>query len=476
MSRTLMASGVQIAGLVIALATLGVVVAEAHTPAAASIPTVVRRVGPAVVSITTRQIERDELNRPVATRGLGSGVIVDARGYVLTNRHVVESAEQIKVGLSDGRTFRGALVGDDAFTDLAVVKIDGTRLPTAVLGDSSRLAVGQTVIAIGSPLWLEGGPTVTVGVVSALGRSMEEPGLPILHDLVQTDAAINPGNSGGPLLDLEGRVVGINTAMIPSAHGIGFAIASNTASPVLRVLIATGRLTRPSLGLVAVSVTPQLASMNELPLERGVLVVRIEPGGSAAAAGLDARRHHRSGRPGRRRPARLPHGPRPPARRRHRGDHGVARRRDADAAGDAGGVPVMWRLPGTIVAALGLILVTAPIAASETILRIVVRETAVTPAWLRVITGVRVDFVNASGRSVHVEFGADGRQHDVIQIPATGPIWAVFHRPGTHPYVVHVYGRSTVALQGVVEVVEDATHRWDSKTCGAVVMGECLEP
>jgi S1-C subfamily serine protease len=148
------------------------------------------------------------------------------------------------------------------------------------------LAVGETVVAVGSPLWIEGGPTVTTGVVSARGRSMEEPGLPILHDLIQTDAAINPGNSGGPLLDLAGRVVGINAAVIPSAHGIGFAIAVNTAKPVLRELIATGRVVRPSLGLAAVSVTPQVAYANDLPVERGVLVLRLEADGPAAAVGI----------------------------------------------------------------------------------------------------------------------------------------------------------------------------------------------
>jgi serine protease Do len=148
------------------------------------------------------------------------------------------------------------------------------------------LAVGETVVAVGSPLWIEGGPTVTTGVVSGLGRSMEEPGLPILHDLIQTDAAINPGNSGGPLLNLAGRVVGINAAIIPSAHGIGFAIAVDTAKPVLRELIATGRVVRPSLGVMAVSVTPQVAYANDLPVERGVLILRLEEGSPAATAGV----------------------------------------------------------------------------------------------------------------------------------------------------------------------------------------------
>jgi serine protease Do len=251
-----------------------------------NVPAMVRRVLPAVVSITTRQIETNQFNQPVPTRGLGSGFIVDRRGYILTNNHVVEGAEEIKVTLTDERTFRAALVGRDRFTDLAVLKIDARDLPALALADSVRLAVGETVVAIGSPLWIEGGPTVTAGVVSALGRSMEERGLPVLHNLIQTDAAINPGNSGGPLLNLAGRVVGINTAIIPSAHGIGFAISINTAKPVMRELIAKGRVVRPVLRVVAVSVTPQIAYANDLPMERGALVTRVEEGGSAADAGM----------------------------------------------------------------------------------------------------------------------------------------------------------------------------------------------
>ena len=260
--------------------------ARSHPEGRGGVPAMVARALPAIVSITTRQIERDQFNQPVATRGLGSGFIFDRRGYVVTNRHVVEGAEQIKVTLPDERTFRAALVGADRFTDLAVLKIEGGNFPALRLGESSRLAVGETVVAIGSPLWIEGGPTVTTGVVSALGRSMEQPGLPILHNLIQTDAAINPGNSGGPLLNLAGRVVGINTAVIASAHGIGFAISVNTAKPVLKELIAAGRVVRPSLGLVAVSVTPQVAYANDLPMERGTLVLRVDEGGAAEAAQL----------------------------------------------------------------------------------------------------------------------------------------------------------------------------------------------
>jgi serine protease Do len=154
------------------------------------------------------------------------------------------------------------------------------------LGDSAKLSLGETVIAIGSPLWIEGGPTVTAGVVSGFGRSLEEPNLPSLHNLIQTDAAINRGNSGGPLLNLAGQVVGINTALIGSAHGIGFAISINEAKPVLAALIAGGRIVRPTIGVAAISLTPQIAFANDLPIERGALVVRVEPQGAGEAAGI----------------------------------------------------------------------------------------------------------------------------------------------------------------------------------------------
>jgi serine protease Do len=261
---------------------------SSHDAGSSLVPRLVSRTLPAVVSITTREIEHNQFNQTVVTRGLGSGVIVDRRGYILTNHHVVDGAQEIKVTLADERTFRGALVGVDSFTDLALLKIDAARLPVVALGDSTKLRVGETVVAMGNPLWIEGGPTVTVGVVSALGRSMEQEGLPILHNLIQTDAAINAGNSGGPLLNLDGQVVGLNTAVIASAHGIGFAISANTVKPVLAALIKSGRVVRSSLAMDAFSVTPQVAYANDLAIERGALVVRVEVGRAAALAGIQA--------------------------------------------------------------------------------------------------------------------------------------------------------------------------------------------
>jgi serine protease Do len=288
MGRSLLGRLISVVGA-FGVFVLGHVIAAESTPPAngrGDVPGMVSRILPAVVSITTRQIDHDQFNQPVATRGLGSGVIVDRRGYILTNNHVVDAAQEIKVTLADERTFRGVLVGVAPFSALAVLKVYAARLPVAVLGDSATLRVGETVVAMGNPLWIEGGPTVTVGVVSALRRSMEQPGLPILHNLIQTDAAINAGNSGGPLLNLAGRVVGMNTAVIASAHGIGFAISANAVKPVLAALIRAGRVTRPSLALDAVSLTPQVAYANDLAIERGALVVNVKPNGAAAGAGI----------------------------------------------------------------------------------------------------------------------------------------------------------------------------------------------
>lgn len=255
-------------------------------PPLVDVPAIVARVLPAVASITTRHVHRDASQAPVVRRGLGSGVIVDRRGYIVTNHHVIEDAEQIKVSLADERVFVARLVGTDPVTDLAVIKIDAKRLPIVRLANSDRPRIGEPVVAIGNPLWIEGGPTVTAGIVSGLERILEQPGLPMLHHLIQTDAAINEGNSGGPLVNGAGQVIGINVALVPSAHGIGFAIPVATVRSVLQDLMAGRPIVRSTLGLTAVSVTPQVAFANDLQTERGVLVIDVDPDGPAADAGI----------------------------------------------------------------------------------------------------------------------------------------------------------------------------------------------
>ena len=263
------------------------VYSAAAAPPLQTVPAVAARARAAVVSISTRPLTAADFAEGALRPGLGSGVIVDPAGVVLTNHHVVHGAVgPIKVALSDDRTFQAQVVGTDPVSDIAVLRVPGGRLPSLRLGDSSRLRIGEPVVAIGSAMWIEGGPSVTAGIVSALNRSLEQPGLPLLHHLIQTDAAINPGNSGGPLLNLRGEVIGINTALIPSAHGIGFAIAINEVKPVMRQLLASGRVVRPWLGFDGVSVTAPIAYANDLSVDRGVYVVRVPTGGPANQAGL----------------------------------------------------------------------------------------------------------------------------------------------------------------------------------------------
>jgi serine protease DegQ len=218
-------------------------------------------------------------------QALGSGVIVDAQnGYVLTNDHVVENANSIRVGLSDGREFQGKVVGSDQPTDLAVVKIDANNLTAVPMDDSSKLRVGDYVMAVGNPFGLS--QTVTMGIVSALGRT----GLGIegFEDFIQTDASINPGNSGGALVDINGGLVGINSAILGSSGniGIGFAIPSNMARDVMQQLVATGKVARGQLGVNVLTVTPSIASAQHIPVDRGALVAQVQNGSPAQKAGI----------------------------------------------------------------------------------------------------------------------------------------------------------------------------------------------
>lgn len=242
---------------------------------------------PAVVGITNKAYARDFFNRKVLVeQGTGSGVIFDTNGYIATNNHVIENAQELVVSLSDGRTLPARVLGADPVTDLAVVKIDGTGFPAATFGNSDQLLVGEPAIAIGNPLGLEFRGSVTSGVISALGRSLEIGERKF--KLIQTDAAINPGNSGGALVNADGVVIGINSAKIsfPGVEGIGFAIPVNTARPILQSLIDKGRVVRAYLGVGILDPSSAAKYGYELNIDHGVYVVRISPGGPAAKAGI----------------------------------------------------------------------------------------------------------------------------------------------------------------------------------------------
>jgi serine protease Do len=216
-------------------------------------------------------------------RASGSGVIVDPKGYILTNNHVIENAQDINVRLSDGRKFTAKLVGRDPKTDLAVLKVDASGpLPAAELGDSDQLRVGQWAIAIGNPFGLD--RTVTVGIISATARTRV--GVTQYENFIQTDASINPGNSGGPLLNLDGKVIGVNTAIVAAGQGIGFSIPINQAKDVMRQLIAGGRVVRGWLGIAIQDVTDELAATFGVKEREGVLVADVMKGGPAEAAGM----------------------------------------------------------------------------------------------------------------------------------------------------------------------------------------------
>ena len=245
----------------------------------------VDKVSKSVVNIASVRMMQDQLFRVFPVEGVGSGVIIDERGYILTNNHVIDDAERLKVTLPDGRVLRGKVAGMDETTDLAVVKVESDEpLPVAQLGDSASLKAGQIVIAIGNPFGLTGGPTVTAGIVSSLNRSIQARSGVL--DLVQTDAAINPGNSGGPLINTKGEVVAINTANMPYAQGIGFAVPVNTAKEILKELVEKGKVSRPWIGIASVKVTAQVARYYGLPAREGALVAGVEPYSPADDAGL----------------------------------------------------------------------------------------------------------------------------------------------------------------------------------------------
>jgi len=248
---------------------------------------ILEKVSKSVVNISTIKLVHHIFYQVVPVKGMGSGTIIDAEGYILTNNHVVGGAEKISVTLWNGEILKGRLVGSCTVHDIAVVKVDKEGLPVAELGDSDRLRFGQRVYAIGNPFGLAGGPTITTGVISALNRTIESEA-EMLENLVQTDAAINPGNSGGPLVDLEGRVIAINTAIIPFAQGIGFAIPINSAKKCANEIITNRISARPWLGIIGLSLTEEIARYYNLPVEHGVLVTRVIDGSPADDAGIAA--------------------------------------------------------------------------------------------------------------------------------------------------------------------------------------------
>lgn len=288
---------------------------ESASPADAVRPSnfiaaVAQKVGPAVVRIDATRtvaspIDPELFNQPLFRRffpqlpqefqqeGTGSGFIIDADGLILTNAHVVEGSERVRVHLLDGRTFEGKVKGSDPVTDIAVIQIEGENLPTVTLGNSDQVRPGDWAIAIGNPLGLDN--TVTVGIISAVGRSSGQIGAANKRvTFLQTDAAINPGNSGGPLLDAEGRVIGVNTAIFQRAQGVGFAIPINRAMEIAERLIRDGRVEHAFLGIRMITLNPDLvarlnrdpARLSPLTVQEGVLIGEVVPGSPAEQVGL----------------------------------------------------------------------------------------------------------------------------------------------------------------------------------------------
>ena len=250
---------------------------------------VYRQASPAVANILTKATEYDFFMDPVPVEGAGSGFVIDPRGYILTNNHVVEGAQTIEVVLGDRSRYQAKFIGADPRNDVALIKIDpkGKQLATLTLGDSSTLQVGQKVLAIGDPFGFQS--TLTTGVVSALGRTVQTSQTTFIDEAIQTDAAINRGNSGGPLINSRGEVIGINSAIYtPSGTtaGIGFAIPINTAKRIAHDLIADGRVHQAFLGVETIPIGGYLAGALDLPVQDGLLVQQVTQGGPAASAGI----------------------------------------------------------------------------------------------------------------------------------------------------------------------------------------------
>ncbi len=245
----------------------------------------VEKVIPSVVNISEVKLIRDAYLQVHPVPGVGSGFIISDDGCILTNAHVVYGSREIKVAVEDGGIFEAKIRGIDTITDLAVVKIEAKGMPVPDIAKNDNIKIGQMAIAIGSPLGLVGGPTVTAGVISALNRSIQTE-VTFMEGLIQTDAAINPGNSGGPLINSSGTVIGINSAIIPFAQGIGFAIPIQPAMWVAEQLIEFGEVTRPWISISGVDINPKLVAYYNLQINKGVMITNVLQGGEADKSGV----------------------------------------------------------------------------------------------------------------------------------------------------------------------------------------------
>jgi len=257
-----------------------------NAPPLPSIAAVVTKVRPSVTAINTEVVTYDIFNRPSTQQGAGSGWIIDGDGLIATNNHVIEGARSITVTLADGRTFSASIIGTDALSDLAILKIDADNLVKANTGHSSQLVIGDWLVAIGNPLGM--GISAKEGIVSRLGVSIQISQGQMLDDLIETSAAINPGNSGGPLVNMTGEVIGITSVKIATigVEGMGYAISIDSAAPLIQELVQNGYITRPWLGVVLTNVDQWLALRYKLAVTEGIFITEVAPNSPADKAGL----------------------------------------------------------------------------------------------------------------------------------------------------------------------------------------------